>query len=507
MKKLYTGVIIGLIGILTVVSCKKDVNASIGANNPFAAIFVVKKAYKGADVTLNSENLDGATSTGGIVISDPASSNIPKGMLAVQNTSRGITRGLLIELGNVDVPFVPGDSISIQLAGASLTKVNQSMRLRGLNLSSITKVSSANPQQTQTVSTNLLAQNPDEYEGRLITITNASFNPVPVAGDVYAGDKVINDGFGDVVLHTETAALYANSQLPEAVNVTGIVFASSTGGAVVPQIWPRTETDIFRVVILDPSPFIITGYLLDPQGSDANYEYIQLLATENIDFAVDNYALVTTNNAGGSIPVGFPTNGWATGGLRTYKFNLTSGTVNKGEFFYVGGTTKLLWGAGSTDISTSKWIASVNYTTTTGADFGNVTTNLLGNSGNPAGIAVFKTTTVTEASVPLDVIFYGGNNGSLYNAGPPAAGYRINYTDYYDLKNPATLADQPYFFMGSNSGKFGFPAATNFAKLGGVYNLKTGRWSTGRTLVGLPLTLTSSVSAIETGDGISKIEE
>jgi hypothetical protein len=50
--------------------------------------------------------------------------------------------------------------------------------------------------------------------------------------------------------------------------------------------------------------------------------------------------------------------------------------------------------------------ASVNYTNTIGANgIGDVTTNLLANSGNAAGIAVFEGTNVTPTTVPLDVIF------------------------------------------------------------------------------------------------------
>ncbi|HMC98518.1 MAG TPA: hypothetical protein VKH37_00140, partial [Ferruginibacter sp.] len=241
-------------------------------------------------------------------------------------------------------------------------------------------------------------------------------------------------------------------------------------------------------------PVIITGYLVDPNGSDANYEYIQLMATKNINFATTNFSVVTTNNAGASTPTGFPATGWATGDLRTYKINLTSGVVQRGQYFYVG-ANKNIWGAGSTDISSSIWISKM-YSTVAGDGFGTATSNLLANSGNAAGIAVFDLTNVSIDTIPVDVIFFGGA-GSLYTAGPPAKGYKIANTDYYDIVNPSTLAQQPYFTMGSNTGKLAFPAATNFAKLGGTYNTTTGRWTAARTLTGVTLTAASTVTAIE----------
>jgi hypothetical protein len=293
-------------------------------------------------------------------------------------------------------------------------------------------------------------------------------------------------------LHTEAGASFANNVIPFLANFTGIVFNKAT----VPQLWPRKLADVTILSATAPkiAPIIITGYLVDPNGTDANYEYIQLMATKNIDFATTNFSLVTTNNAGASTPTGFPTNGWATGDLRTYKINMTSGTVTKGQYFYVG-ANKNIWGSGSTDISSSIWISKM-YSTVAGDGFGTATANLLANSGNAAGIAVFDLTSVTPDTIPVDVIFFGGA-GTLYTPGPPAKGYKIANTDYYDLTNPSTLVSQPYFTQGSNTGKLAFPAATNFSRLGGTYNITTGRWTTARTLTGVALTTTSTVSTIE----------
>jgi hypothetical protein len=138
------------------------------------------------------------------------------------------------------------------------------------------------------------------------------------------------------------------------------------------------------------------------------------------------------------------------------------------------------------------------YGTVAGDGFGTATTNLLANSGNAGGIAIFESTYVDAQSVPDDVVFYGGG-GQLYTPGPPERGYRITNTDYYDVKNPITLVDQPYFAMGSNTGKFSFPTTANFTKLTGTYNKTTGRWTAARLQSNIALTNTSVVTEIEGG--------
>ncbi len=258
---------------------------------------------------------------------------------------------------------------------------------------------------------------------------------------------------------------------------------------------------MFALAVIKPSPVIITGYLTDPTGGDANQEYIQLMATRDIDFAVTNFAIVTCNNAGTN-PA--PATGWAIGGARSYKINLTSGTVKKGKFFYVGGN-KNIWGVGSTDISAANWISSTQYSTVNGADFGAATANLLANSGNVAGISVFAGTTVDANSVPLDIIMYGGN-GTVYAAGPPEIGYRITNTDYYSTINPVTRQNQAFYGGGTNKSKLTLPATGNFSQLGGVYDAITGRWIIGRTVTSIPLSLTSPLSTIETGTGFTSVQ-
>jgi len=489
--------------LLSFLGCKKDKYPG-GVLSDYISLLDLRNIYNDAPITLTKETMFGATKISGLVVSDHRGGNAPAGLVMMQDNRRlGIMRGIAIEIGADAADYLPGDSIEINLVGKTMVREAGILKLKSITNTEVTKLNSGNALTIPLVKSNLIIDRPGDYESTLLTITRVGFDASYPAGTTYAGDKIINDGFGNMTLHTEPTVSYANDPVPFLSNFTGVIYTPQTD--TVPQLWPRSEDDITILAATAPkiAPLVITGYLADVGGSsvaDANYEYIQLMATKNIDFSVNNFSVVTTNNAGANTPTGFPPSGWATGGLRTYKINLTSGTINKGQYLYIG-ANKNIYGPGSTDISSAKWITKM-YSSVAGDGFGNATNNLLANSGNAAGIAIFDLTNVTVDTIPVDVIFYGGS-GNIYTAGPPERGYKITNTDYYDVKNPSTLAIQPYFNMGSNTGKLAF-AGANFSSLGGRYNIITGRWTSARTLTGVTLTTSSALTDIE---GTTTIEE
>jgi hypothetical protein len=253
---------------------------------------------------------------------------------------------------------------------------------------------------------------------------------------------------------------------------------------------------------------IITGVMADPSGTDAStsvgvkaYEYAQFKATQNIDFSVTPYSVVFLYETT-STPL--PDLGWASGsqGL-TFQFSLTSGTVSKGEFFYVGGDGQKIWGSNSTDISSSKWIRSIDYAKVAGDNSnGAVKTALLGNSTRANGIAVFSGTNVLESSVPLDVIFFGSGGSNHYSAGPPEKGYRITNNDFF------AVSAGEFFNKGTNINTIALSAAGDlgkFIKFGGDFNSTTSTWNSPRVATLVTLTNASTISDIETGIGITTL--
>lgn len=136
----------------------------------------------------------------------------------------------------------------------------------------------------------------------------------------------------------------------------------------------------------------------------------------------------------------------------------------------------------STGFEVMEGVRTLNYTTANGDGFGTKTGGLFANSGNASGFAIFEGTNITAASVPVDVIFVG-TGGSLYTATPSMMGYRITNTDWYDVKNPVTLQDQPFYRAGSNTLNMSYTTADMgyFYMLGGEYNVALGRWMKARS--------------------------
>lgn len=501
-----------IVGIYT--GCKRDEDYRYKFSDAgFISNFDLRRYYKGSDLSLSADQIGGATSVRGVVVSDFRSGNSLAGLLVLQNSRINGTadslRGLSINIGVAASNFVPGDSLHIKLEGGVLKRVDGILQITGLSNSSVTKVASGRIIKLQAASTNDILTYPDRYESTLVAINNAVYDPEPASDVVYSGDKTLNDGFGVATLRTASTASFANTAIQPSGNFTGIVYVTGTGASKKIEYRMRSAEDFFYVPMPKLSPAVISGFLVDPSGSDAKYEYVQFLATKDIDFAVTPFSMITNNNAGAST---FPTLGWMTGGARTYKINITSGTVKKGEFFYVGGNGRRINGSSSTVISASKWVTGVDYSILTGSDgaegVGAKTDNLLANSGNVAGIALFEGTNVTPASVPLDVIFYGGAGGSFYTAGPPEYGLRITITDKFATY--AGKVPQEYYGKGTNdiSKRFaGFPTATSFARLGGVYKASKGGWESARTMISVVLTNTSVLSEIETGNVTTLIDK
>lgn len=499
-----------LSAFFTMWGCKKD-HLPLGSPSDYIALYDVRNIYKGADITLTSDNMFGATMIAGVVVSDHTGKNLPSGLLILQDARRlGQLRGIAVPLGADAANYVPGDSVNIKVDGAVLKRVNGILQITNVAKDAVTKVASNRPIPVNRVPTNQILAAPDNYECVLSVIVKGGFDPLPAPTDILAGDKQLNDGFGNLTLHTETNATFANAPLAFSANYTGIIFNTQGGdGKSVPQFRLRTGNDVTILSsVIEVTPVIITGFMSDVKGPDGNYEYVQLMATKDIDFTRTPFSVIVTNNANASTPTGYPGKGWMTGEMRTFKFNLTTGTAKKGTFFYVGGTGKAINGSGSTSMSASNWVRAFDYTKTGGDNgVGLATGGLLANSGNASGIAVFDGVNLSSDPKPLDVLFVA-TGGSLFTPGPPALGYKIANTDWYDVKNPITLEEQPYYRAGTNTLSIPYLTADlgYFNMMGGEYNPTLGKWTKARVHNPLLLDKTSPVSMIE-GDGATTLKQ
>lgn len=237
------------------------------------------------------------------------------------------------------------------------------------------------------------------------------------------------------------------------------------------------------------SQIVISGFIGNTFGGDANHEYAQLVATENINFANTPYTVVFLNNGSAN------SQGWVQGGGVTYSFLLNSGSVSQGDVFYVGGDAKKINGASSTDISSATWIRAINTSTVDGDIFGSKGSGgSLGNGGSSAdGVGVFsgelKTTDSTKK--PIDCIFYGSNVGSAYSSS--TVGYTVADNDFYNSSNGLFAENMANSSLVSGGG------SGSYTKLTGTYDGGTKKWTTNRVASSISLSNTSILTDILSG--------
>ncbi|WP_300602044.1 DUF5689 domain-containing protein [Niabella sp.] len=490
-------------------SCTKNTyeNYPGGVPHDVVSILDIRPLYKDQDVTLTKEMLYGGTRLEAVVISDHTEGNIPGGLLVVQDNRRLNTlRGISIDLGAAAAGYHPGDSVMIDIIGSTLTRKNGILTLTGITGAMIT------PRGKGIVNINAinigqLLANPDDYESSLCIINKSGFNPAPKPGDVISGAKTINDGFGDLILYTEPGVSYANDAPYGLGAYVGIPFKTADGSV---QLRTREGDDMINMGS-SAQDLIITGIQSDPKGGDGGNEYVQMIATRDIDFSVTPYSIVFCNNAGTSTPTTLIA-GWATGEKRTIKWNITSGTASKGKFFYFGFQNRKIngnLGTVSFPDETNWYGKTYNAATnaTNAGDGGLVRVSAFSNSGpfansgNACGVALFKGTTVTETSVPEDVLFIasGGNTGIYDPSKNPIQGYRICNNDWYSMYSVGIDPDTykptivPYLYYRSSGNTTNMPYPINaahpdpakadaglYSMMGGVYNITLGRWTTAR---------------------------
>lgn len=236
------------------------------------------------------------------------------------------------------------------------------------------------------------------------------------------------------------------------------------------------------------SQIVISGFLANSFGGDANHEYVQLVATENINFANNSYTVVFLNNGTAT------SKGWVEGNSTTYSFLLNSGTVNQGDVFYVGGDGKFINGSSSTDISSATWIRTINTGTVDGDIFGTKSSGgSLGNAGSSAdGIGVFsgQLSTTDSTKKPIDCVFYGSSVGSAYSSS--TVGYTVADNDFYN-------SGQGLFGEGTNTTLVSGGGSGSFTAFTGTFDGGSKTWTTKRTESTVSLSNTSVLTDIVSG--------
>jgi uncharacterized protein DUF5689 len=516
-------------------SCNKDPyeNYPGGVPGDIISILDVRQLYKGQDVVLSKENMFGSSKLGAVVISDHTEKNLPAGLLVVQDNRRlQMLRGISIELGAAAANYHSGDSVVIDISGSTLTRKNGILTIIGLTESNFTAAGKG-VVAINKITTTQLSKYPDYYESSLCIINKSSLNPAPKPGEVISGSKMINDGFGDLVLYTDPGTSYAKN-VPYGLGAyVGIPFGTADGPV---EFRTRNGDDIINMGS-SAQELLITGIQSDPKGGDGGYEYVQMLATKDIDFTATPYSIVFCGNAGASNTATPLVAGWATGGQRTIKWNITGGSVQKGKFFYFGFQGHKINGSAGKDTfaAAPTWYQKTYATTGTNLGDGGLvkpssfsTSGPWPNNGNTCGVAIFKGTTVTEASVPEDVLFVAtGGSLDVYNVNKtPILGYRICNNDWYSMYSVSidTITYKPvvvpylHYRSAINTASMPYPInnahpsapsdAGCFSMMGGVYNITLGKWTTARKQVVVELfQATATIDDIEKHPSVTKLVE
>jgi hypothetical protein len=240
MKTKYM-ILAGTLALFT--SClKDDYNTATGTTSPYATINVVRDLFKGNELTITPDKLGGAEFTHGVVISDKSAGNVQPGTFVIQSTIStpnqlgDLTRGIIIDMGSgANVSYVPGDSLLIDINGATLSRVNGRLTLSGITADQISKKADNRTVVIRAVVLNTLNYNFDHFESTLISVHADVKDYASMA--TYSGDKALGDNTGpQIYLNTRSEANFASNAVPPNAQFTGIAGyfnsnSSDTAGA------------------------------------------------------------------------------------------------------------------------------------------------------------------------------------------------------------------------------------------------------------------------------------
>ncbi len=239
MKKIFQiSIVITL--LLALVSCKKEIKIT-GTPSPLISVEDVRLLVATNPVVLKAEDMFGATSICGIVISDPGNGNAPDGLVIMQSFRRKKLRGIALALGDAANQYTAGDSIVVKIEGGTLERVNGILQISGIARTNVEKISSGNPQMINVTTTTFTAvtNNMDTYESTLVQLKSAVVKDM-VLGQTFQGEVPLSDWANVLPMITKPTASFAANPVPGLGDYTGIALYSATK---TPTFWLRSAAD------------------------------------------------------------------------------------------------------------------------------------------------------------------------------------------------------------------------------------------------------------------------
>ena len=296
MKRI-NNIALAIISSLIFTACVKDYkNPATGVLANTTDIFYVRSAYQGTGVTLTEQHLAGARYTSGVVISDNASGNIEPGSFIMQSVTSSpsqagdIIAGIVVDMGsNATVPSL-GDSIRIDILGASIDRKNGRLVLSGITADKINTLATNSIVIPQNVTLGMLNFSFSKYESTLVAVHADVLNHS--SATVYSGEILLDDHTATSTLYTRAGASFASDNVPANAQFTGIAAynnatAHDTAGAKK-MISMRNSGDVKFA-----SGVIYAGFpenFESPEAS-AKSSYNITATANNIDLSTGNWKL------------------------------------------------------------------------------------------------------------------------------------------------------------------------------------------------------------------------
>lgn len=182
---------------MSTVRCDGSTRSSV----KFISIDSLRKCYKGYDTLIGNYAIKG------IVISDAVNKNFGSGNMILQDG----TKGIIVYFGSTATGLPDlGDSIELNIAGATLTKYAGALEIKNIKPGKCTTWAKEKSPIPITMTIAELNANFSNYESVLVKILNAK---IAKAGN-FSGSNTLSDATGNVILFTNSTATFATDVVP-----------------------------------------------------------------------------------------------------------------------------------------------------------------------------------------------------------------------------------------------------------------------------------------------------
>ncbi len=186
------------------------------ASDAVITIDSLRKLYNGANVTLPSLKIRG------VVISDKGNGNVSNGNVIFQGNNND--KGIILYYGS-NVTYALGDSLEINITGATLRMYNGKLQVEGLTTGKTTKLASNRAITPKVVTISQVTAAVSTYESTLVKILNVTFSGGPGTYNGTSGNLNLADATGVMKHYCASAASFKSMPYPTGIigSITGYV--------------------------------------------------------------------------------------------------------------------------------------------------------------------------------------------------------------------------------------------------------------------------------------------